>query len=57
MKDSIILNVTCKNQIKRIKNRRMATRSKKGAENCNKFQASLSTTKLAKNLAKIMSRL
>lgn len=54
MKDGIMLNVTCKNQIKRIKNRRMATRSRKGAENCNKFQASLSTTKLVKNLANIM---
>lgn len=57
MKDNIILNVTCKNQIKRIKNRRMATRSKKGAENSNKFQASLSITKLVKNLTNIMSRL
>lgn len=57
MKDGIMLNVTCKNQIKRIKNRRMATRSRKGAENCNKFQASLSTTKLVKNLANIMNRL
>lgn len=57
MKDSIILNVTCKNQMKRIKNRRMATRSKKGAENSNKFQASLSITKLVKNLTNIMSRL
>lgn len=57
MKDSIILNVTCKNQIKRIKNWRMATRSKKGAENSNKFQASLSITKLVKNLTNIMSRL
>lgn len=57
MKDNIILNVTCKNQIKLIKNRRMATRSKTGAENSNKFQASLSITKLVKNLTNIMSRL